>query len=166
MPIFKVKSNNNLESYFSLSKNCFSSLPKSRMYFNYILSVMLLCLGIYSLAVADFLWGSIMMVCGAVLIALSLSYPKIIMKSFKKTSDAYEAFEMNADFYDDHFKLSYCEDDYQYSDITKLKRDDEYFYIIIRGGHAVFRKSEFISGAPKDFEKFIKEKTGLRMSLV
>ena len=64
---------------------------------------------------------------------------------------------------DDGFRCSYCEDDNAYSDITAIKESDRYFFLLIKGDHAVLRKGCFTVGDEAEFAAFIAEKSGLNV---
>ena len=104
-----------------------------------------------------------MTACGLLLIALTLLYPWLMGRSVEKYAADYEPFDMWVEFRDDGFRCSYCEDDNAYSDITAIKESDRYFFLLIKGGHAVLRKGCFTVGDEAEFAAFIAEKSGLNV---
>lgn len=104
-----------------------------------------------------------MTVCGLLLVALTLLYPWLLGRSVEKYAADYEPFDMWVEFRDDGFRCSYCEDDNAYSDITAIKENDRYFFLLIKGGHAVLRKGCFTIGDESEFAAFLAEKSGLNV---
>ena len=137
MICFKNEHKSDQETYVALTRAFFTSLSPVRAALNYILAALLLAFGIYNLTAGETAWGIVMTACGLLLIALTLLYPWLMGRSVEKYAAGYEPFDMWVEFRDDGFRCSYCEDDNAYSDITAIKESDRYFFLLIKGGHAV-----------------------------
>ena len=48
-------------------------------------------------------------------------------------------------------------------DISAIKESEDYFFILIKGGHAVLKKGCFTVGDENGFASFISEKTSLKI---
>lgn len=163
MICFKNEHKSDQETYVALTRAFFTSLSPVRAALNYILAALLLAFGIYNLTAGETAWGIVMTACGLLLIALTLLYPWLMDRSVEKYAADYEPFDMWVEFRDDGFRCSYCEDDNAYSDITAIKESDRYFFLLIKGGHAVLRKGCFTVGDEAEFAAFIAEKSGLNV---
>ena len=160
---FKNEHKSDKETYVALTRAFFTSLSPVRAILNYILAALLLVFGVYNLTTGETAWGVVMTVCGLLLVALTLLYPWLLGRSVEKYAADYEPFEMWVEFRDDGFRCSYCEDDNAYSDITAIKENDRYFFLLIKGGHAVLRKGCFTIGDESEFAAFLAEKSGLNV---
>ena len=84
-------------------------------------------------------------------------------RSIHKYAADYQPFDMWVEFKEDSFRCSYCQNDNEYSDISAIKESEDYFFILIKGGHAVLKKGCFTVGDENGFASFISEKTSLKI---
>ena len=150
---FKNEHKSDKETYVALTRAFFTSLSPVRAILNYILAALLLVFGVYNLTTGETAWGVVMTVCGLLLVVLTLLYPWLLGRSVEKYAADYEPFDMWVEFRDDGFRCSYCEDDNAY----------RYFFLLIKGGHAVLRKGCFTIGDESEFAAFLAEKSGLNV---
>lgn len=163
MILFKNEYTSDKDAYIALTKAFFISLSPVRAALNYILSAALIGFGIYNLIIAQYTWGVVMTACGALLVLLTAGYPFLMGRSIHKYAADYQPFDMWVEFKEDSFRCSYCQNNNEYSDISAIKESEDYFFILIKGGHAVLKKGCFTVGDENGFASFISEKTSLKI---
>ena len=159
MILFKNEYTSDKDAYIALTKAFFISLSPVRAALNYAL----IGFGIYNLIIAQYTWGVVMTACGALLVLLTAGYPFLMGRSIHKYAADYQPFDMWVEFKEDSFRCSYCQNDNEYSDISAIKESEDYFFILIKGGHAVLKKGCFTVGDENGFASFISEKTSLKI---
>ena len=168
MICFKNEHKSDQETYVALTRAFFTSLSPVRAALNYILAALLLAFGIYNLTAGETAWGIVMTACGLLLIALTLLYPWLMGRSVEKYAAGPVGSVARPGFYEELVAYGKAHDllivhDNAYSDITAIKESDRYFFLLIKGGHAVLRKGCFTVGDEAEFAAFIAEKSGLNV---